>query len=243
MITVFTDFQTRALEVEGYFKFVLRLAKAELAVQDAANGAVAFSREEHEELLKTFKATCYLLLYNLVESTMRNAVEAIFDELKAHRVDFDACRKELKQEILKNFKKRSVDKLLPKLLSLAQDVIHETFERKETFAGNLDAQAIRETAKRFGFAEPTGRDYSRLQTVKDLRNDLAHGVKSFAEVGKNATPTDLEDARSQTVDILSKTIHNIDDYLRHRHYLTVVISAPVVASSHTTSTVSSAAIS
>lgn len=222
MISVFTDFQTRAAEVEGYFKFVLRLAKAELAVQNAASGSAAFSNDEHEELLKTFKATCYLLLYNLVESTMRNAVESIFDELKSNRIAFDDCRKELKEEILKNFKKRNMDKLLPKLLSLAQDVIHETFERSETFAGNLDARTIRETAKRFGFAEPTGRDYSLLRTVRDLRNDLAHGVKSFAEVGRNATPSDLEEARQQTVQILSTTLQNIQGYLQQRHYLQAV---------------------
>lgn len=214
MISVFTDFETRVKEVEGYFNFVVRVAEEGLpAGQDLS------SIQEHEELLKTFKATCYLLLYNLVESTMRNAVEAIFEELKNTGVMFDDCRDELRQEILNNFKRRSMDKLLPRLLSLARDVVHETFEGNESFAGNLDARAIRKTAKRFGFTEPTGRDYSLLQTVKDLRNDLAHGVKSFAEVGRNASPQDLKNAREQTVEILSLTLENIKNYLENRHYL------------------------
>jgi len=222
MNSVFVDFQTRAAEVEGYFKFVLRLAESEVALQSTQSGNAAFSAHEHEELLKTFKATCYLLLYNLVESTMRNAIEAIFDELETKSIDFDSCRQELRQEILKNFKKRDMDKLLPRLMSLARDVVHETFESSESFAGNLDARAIRKTAKRFGFPEPTGRDYSMLQTVKDLRNDLAHGVKSFAEVGRNAAPTDLEEARQQTVHILDQTLQNIRTYLQQRHYLLAV---------------------
>jgi hypothetical protein len=150
---------------------------------------------------------------------MRNAIEAIFDELKLKGIIFDDCRKELREEILKNFKKRNTDKLLPRLLSLARDVIHETFESSESFAGNLDARAIRKTAKRFGFAEPTGQEFSLLQTVKDLRNDLAHGVKSFAEVGRNATPTDLDRARTQAVEILSQTLLNIRSYLENQHYL------------------------
>lgn len=229
MISVFTDFKTRAKEVEGYFNFVLGLAKGELVVQDTTSGLEAFSHDEREELLKTFRATCYLLLYNLVESTMRNAIEAIFDELKTNFISFDDCRKELKEEILKNFKKRNMDKLLPRLLSLAQDVIHETFERSEAFAGNLDAKAIRETAKRFGFEAPTGCDFSLLRTVKDLRNDLAHGVKSFAEVGRNATPTDLEEARKQTVQILSTTLQNIQEYIHRQHYLhSIAFPSPVV---------------
>jgi hypothetical protein len=218
MNSVIVDFQTRSKEVEGYFRFVLRLAKQEVALQ-TNDGTDGYSNHEHEELLKTFKATCYLLLYNLVESTMRNAIEAIFDELQAKRASFDNCREELRREILKNFKKRDTDKLLPKLLSLANDVVHETFERSETFAGNLDARMIRLTAKRFGFAEPAGNKFWMLQTVKDVRNDLAHGVKSFADVGRNASPSDLELARTQTVEILTETLQNIESYLKRQEYL------------------------
>ena len=224
MNSVFVDFQTRSREVEGYFRFVLRLAGDELSLRKVQDNEAAFSTEEHEELLKTLKAACYLLLYNLVESTMRNAVEAIFDELKTQGISFDDCRNELRQEILKNFKRRNMEKLLPKLISLARDVIYETFERSENFSGNLDARAIRDTAKRFGFAAPTGQQFTLLQTVKDVRNDLAHGVKSFAEVGRNASPSDLEQARLQTVEILSQTLNNISGYLQNQHYLVAVNS-------------------
>lgn len=219
MNSVRLDFETRSREVEGYFQFVLRLAKQEVALRATQSEESAFSAQEHEELLKTFKATCYLLLYNLVESTMRNAIEAIFEELKSSGVGFDECREELRREILRNFKKRDMERLLPRLLSLARDVIHETFEGSESFSGNLDARTIRQTAKKFGFAAPAGSEFQLLQTVKDLRNDLAHGVKSFAEVGRNASPTDLEKARTETVDILSKTLQNISSYLENRHYL------------------------
>jgi hypothetical protein len=219
MNAVFTDFQTRSKEVEGYFHFVLRLANEEISLQAVDASLGDGSSTDHEELLKTFKATCYLLLYNLVESTMRNAVEAIFEELRSQGISFDDCREELKLEILKNFRKRNVELLLPKLLSLAKDVIHETFERSENFSGNLDARSIRETASRYGFSPPVGNQFNMLRTVKDLRNDLAHGVKSFAEVGREATASDLERARDQTVKILDETIRNIDDYLRLRQYL------------------------
>ncbi len=224
MNSAFVDFQTRSKEVEGYFRFVLRLAGEEVALRTANGGGAAFSAHEHEELLKTFKATCYLLLYNLVESTMRNAVEAMFDELRTKGASFDNCREELRREILKNFKKRETERLLPKLLTLARDVVFETFERSEICSGNLDARAIRSTAKRFGFAEPVGNKFWLLQTVKDVRNDLAHGVKSFADVGRNASPSDLEAARTQTVQILRETLQNISDYLQKQDYLVAPVS-------------------
>ena len=227
MNSVFLDFQTRSKEVEGYFRFVLRLAKEEVALRVGHDGEPAYSIHEHEELLKTLKATCYLLLYNLVESTMRNAVEAIFEELRLKNASYDECREELRREILKNFKKRDMDKLLPKLLTLARDIVFETFERSETFSGNLDARTIKKTAQRFGFAEPAGDKFWMLQTVKDVRNDLAHGVKSFADVGRNASPSDLETARLQTVAILTETLNNINSYLTKQEYLS---AAPVVQS-------------
>ena len=225
MNSVFLDFQTRSKEVEGYFRFVLRLAKAEVALRIGQDGEPAYSVHEHDELLKTLKATCYLLLYNLVESTMRNAVEAIFEELRIQDASYDECREELRREILKNFKKRDMDKLLPRLLTLARDVVFQTFERSETFSGNLDARTIKKTAQRFGFAEPAGDKFWMLQTVKDVRNDLAHGVKSFADVGRNASPTDLEEARVQTVTILTETLNNISSYLAKQEYFS---PAPVV---------------
>jgi hypothetical protein len=218
MNSVLSDFQTRSREVECYFSFVLRLAKQEISLHPG-EGNEGYTAHENEELLKTLKAACYLLLYNLVESTMRNAVEAIFVELQTKQTSFDHCREELRLEILTNLKKRSPDKLLPKLLSLAVDVVHETFERSEAFSGNLDARTIRKTAQRFGFAEPVGGKFGLLQTVKDLRNDLAHGVKSFAEVGRNASPSDLELARQQAEGILTETLTNIQRYLVEQHYL------------------------
>lgn len=219
MHSAIADFQTRSREVEGYFRFVLRLAGEDVAVRKANADEPAFSEHEHEELLKTLKATCYLLLYNLVESTMRNAIEAIFEELKLKQAGFDDCREELRREILKNFKKRDMEKLLPKLLMLARDVVHETFERSEAFAGNLDARTIRNTARKYGFAEPSGGKYWLLQTVKDARNDLAHGVKSFAEVGRDASPEDLDKARTQAVEILTETLKNIGEYITKKEYL------------------------
>lgn len=227
MNSVFLDFQTRSKEVEAYFHFVLRLAGSTGASQPSDVEQSRVVVQNHDELLKTFKATCYLLLYNLVESTMRNAIEAIFDELKSKGIQFDDCREELRREILKNLKKRDMEKLLPRLLSLARDVVHETFEGSESFAGNLDARTIRRTAMRFGFGVPVGSEFALLQTVKDVRNDLAHGVKSFAEVGRNASPSDLEEARSQTVEILTQTLTNIQNYLVNQQYLSQPL-APVI---------------
>ena len=82
MNTVLLDFNTRAQEVDDYFIFLEILIKptTKLAVADSAGKDKIQSL--NPELAKTLKANGFLLLYNLVESTMRNGILAIFDEFK-----------------------------------------------------------------------------------------------------------------------------------------------------------------
>lgn len=66
-----------------------------------------------------------------------------------------------------------------------------------------------------------------MRTVKDNRNDLAHGNKSFSEIGKDTTPDKLEEARKQTAAILILTIRNVTAYLNEKRYLAANI-VPVI---------------
>lgn len=224
MQTVKVDFRQRASEVRRYFRFVIQAASSTVEIAVHGNTGTAFSMHEKDELLKTLKASCFLLLYNLVESTMRNLIEAIFDEFRSEGVRFDDCRDEIKRLVLLNFRSRNPDKLLIKLLDIARHVVTETFESKETFAGNIDARTIRETAERFGFTPPPTNTGWMLRTVKENRNDLAHGNKSFSEIGKDVTPDRLEEARQQTFVILFLTLRNVSIYLERKRYLAVNIN-------------------
>jgi hypothetical protein len=219
MQSVKADFRERASEVRRYFHFVAATASGSSEISIVKHDQNTLGIGEKDELLKTLKASCYLLLYNLVESTMRNVVEAIFDEFRAENVRFDDCREEIKRLVLVNFRARNPDKLLAKLTDIACHVVTETFEAKEMFAGNIDAKEIRDTAERFGFIPPSKNTGWMMRTVKDNRNDLAHGNKSFSEIGKDVTPDRLEEARKQTFVILFLTIRNVSAYLSRKRYL------------------------
>jgi hypothetical protein len=82
MQTVLLDFNTRVEEINGYFLFLEELLNEtmKLAILEDSKQTI---RAIDSKLAKTLKANGFLLLYNLVESSMRNAIEAIFDELKA----------------------------------------------------------------------------------------------------------------------------------------------------------------
>lgn len=214
------DFIERRREVRRYLQFVQRLDAKRIRLVDDVLNVGAFEHSEEQELLKTLKANLFLLLYNLVEATVKNAIEAIFDRLSRESVSFDVCRNELKKVVLKNLRTHNVDKIQTKLVSIAQHVVTETFRKEQLFSGNVDAREIRDTAKKFGFANPIT-DGNELLTVKSNRNDLAHGDKTFSAVGADY---DVPRLRKIAIDVfryLAEFIENIESYLQAKSYLAI----------------------
>lgn len=220
MTTVQQDFQTRAGEIENYFRFVERLAEGDIRLVGADLSPTPLNPQDYDSLLKTLKANGFILLYNLVESTMKNAIEAVFDEFRAKGVSFDDCREEVRQIALSNLKAHNPDKVFIALTPLAQKVLSETFRKEKAFAGNVDAKKIREVARDYGFQPPSAKS-GNLLTVKSLRNDLAHGDKSFADVGKDFGVERLREIKTEVFDYLSEVLANISAYLQNQDYLAV----------------------
>ncbi|AFZ46884.1 hypothetical protein Cyast_0912 [Cyanobacterium stanieri PCC 7202] len=218
MQTVLDDFNKRAKEITDYVVFIRNLE----------NQNIKISKENHgtkidTELLKTLKATAYLLIYNLIESTMRLAIEYIFNDIKTKNVSFDNLRQELKTLIWQNIKNKSADKLTNNIINVGKDIIHASFDSSKLFSGNVDAKEIKETAKKFGFSYQTNNIHTRggsdLLSIKTHRNNLAHGWESFNDVGKNATGENLIEISERVIEYLRQILENIDQYLANEEYL------------------------
>jgi hypothetical protein len=53
----------------------------------------------------------------------------------------------------------------------------------------------------------------------EKRNDLAHGNKSFANVGRNVTIGDILQIKEEVVEYLRQILINIESYLDNQEYL------------------------
>ncbi|WP_445247141.1 MAE_28990/MAE_18760 family HEPN-like nuclease [Microcoleus sp. OTE_8_concoct_300] len=230
MQTVLLDFHSRVQEVNQYFVFLEELIKetTKLAVS-GDNGEQKITAID-SDLAKILKANAFLLLYNLVESTMRNAIEAIFNEISSKKISFNYVRSEIKKVTIHNFKNRSPDNVHSKIKDIAMDIITAGFNSKELFSGNVDRDEITKTARKYGFSFDT--DYSKtkhgehLYDIMQHRNDLAHGNKSFAEVGKKASIEDLLKVKEEVIEYLQQILQNIQDYLDKQEYLDNSIQYP-----------------
>ncbi len=217
------DFTERSKEVSKYFMLLKSLEQGTTQLSMESKNGKQKNKEIDPELLKTLKASGFLLLYNLVEATMRNIIEAIFDQLKSKGVSYDDVRPELKKIVLKNIKKRNPDKILSSITTISVDIITAGFDKEDLFSGNIDGKKIRETATEYGFSHVTDQEKTGngtdLLTVKANRNDLAHGIKSFAEVGRDKTADELIEIKNKVIRYLKQILQNIDDYLEGEEYL------------------------
>ncbi|MGM3308087.1 MAE_28990/MAE_18760 family HEPN-like nuclease [Anabaena sp. WFMT] len=211
------DFDERANDVSNYLCFLRDLEQEKILLSH--DGVIS---KIDTELDKNLKATGFLLLYNLVESTMRNAIQSIFDEIINQGVSFDQLRIEIKKIILQNVKKRDVDKVLEQIKIISLDIIKYGFSRDDVFSGNVDPRVIKGIAEKYGFSTTTDRDTRDgidLVSIKKNRNDLAHGFMSFKEVGQNTSAENLVEISERVIKYLRQILENIDEYLVNQEYL------------------------
>lgn len=220
---LFKDFSERSKEVSKYFIFLKTLEQGTIKLSMEGMDGKPKIKKLDSDLEKTLKASCFLLLYNLVESTMRNAIEAIFDELSTQEVSFDKVRPEIKKIVLRNIKKCNPDKILVSITTISIDIISACFDKEDLFSGNIDGKLIKDLASDYGFsyktdARKTGNGQDLL-TIKSNRNDLAHGIKSFSEVGREKSADELLMIKSKVINYLKQILMNLETYLDNKEYL------------------------
>jgi hypothetical protein len=201
-----TAFESRVAEAEKFFSLLTAPEATSWARAAIPDGA-----------LPMLKATAFLVLYNIAEASMRDGISAIYDALENARVSFDDLCPELKRVVASNLRQHS-DENISDFAELAKDAVYKTFDAGRIFSGNVDAKEIRRTAKAYGFRKPSA-DGSDLLVIKRARNDLAHGNKTFIEVGREHTVEEILRMKSNAIEYLRCAALQIEAYIQEREYL------------------------
>lgn len=216
MNTLKADFQDRIHDLRSYLA-VVKACESDPAM--TANSEVG---------LKSMKAATHLLMYNLVEFTASGIHQAIFDAIEVSGTDFDSLSLELQRVVLLNARRPDVRNLLPLLSRLSYDLMNASFDRDNIFSGNVDARKIRESFRNLGLKEPRprGRQASQggdfLLAIKENRNQLAHGRRTFSQVGRDLTADDLIDQLNCVESYLLHCIDIADSFISKGRYRRVV---------------------
>lgn len=213
-----SEYQKRLDEVEMYFNTikVLDSGMCKIVCTDILGNQT--ERKIDDELSKVLKANGFLLLYNLIEATIRNSISAIFGAMHAQNMTFkkltDNLRKLWINQEVKNLKK---EELLSLFSSILEDELITFKTECVNISGNIDAQRIRDIAKQFGYRE--SRDGRDLVTIKEKRNKLAHGEFTFSEIGKDYSVSELIRFKDNTKDYLQDVLINIEVYINNKEYV------------------------
>lgn len=212
------EYSKRLHEVEIYFDTLKFLDGGDCTIKRIDILGNDTNKEIDTELLTILKANGFLLLYNLVESTVRKSIEAIINSMHSSSVTFRNLSEELRKLWIRQEVKNANDE---KVLSIANTVLeNKLIKFKNEFiniSGNIDAQEIRKILKKVGGKEVSnGRS---LKAIKDKRNNLAHGEFSFSEIGRNYTVSELLAYKDETKDYLTKVLDEIQLYIDNQKFL------------------------
>jgi hypothetical protein len=234
----------RSLEVKAYLEF-LKVAVERRATITAADGALVLGLSQ--ELTHTLKANLVLLLYSAMEATLIQLLDEMHDAIKTNCTSVDALNAQLLRVVLRTVRKDQGEKVLasasPLHKSLFEFWINDWKDRTsgkdkrvDGISGSVDSQVFYQQLKKFGVVAKTANDrppshltHPALQKVKNKRNELAHGEKSFTDLGRDLAVEDLESYSSAVFDNLKKIADEVDTYLRDRRYLaplTALSAAP-----------------
>lgn len=211
------EYQKRLNEVELYFRAIELLDKGECFLNCTDILGNNLSQKIDSELSKILKANGFLLLYNLVEATVRNSIGAIFISMHSSHVTFASLTDKLRKLwIRQEFKHIDSDEILLLTNKILNNELLTFKAECISISGNIDAQKIREILKQFGCAElKDGRD---LATIKEKRNKLAHGELTFSEIGKDYSMAELIVFKDNTKEYLSNVLNEIEAFINNKGY-------------------------
>jgi MAE_28990/MAE_18760-like HEPN len=189
--------------------------------------------------LKTFKimkSTIFLLLYNLMESTVNNSLALIHNVISDEKTKYSDLSEPLKkcyieyylrkqgfQNITKK-QKRYLVTIFSNNFIATNHVINFPYQEflkynNSLISGNIDQQKINEIGEIYGFKVDRKRKELELLIVKKVRNSLGHGDISFSDCTKDIVIEDIFEIKEQVIQYFENYLSIIKNYIENKFYL------------------------
>ena len=226
MISTKLDFEERKEEIENYIRFLKIFDDDETKIHYIENKETV--QEGIQNQFQTILiANAFLILYNLIESTIRNTIIAIYKSIFIRGESYGTLTTKLKQIWIKqetanlNGSTFRLDTMHDNIYEIAERIINGEplmFSNESLdISGNIDAQKIRDIAKKIGFEpSPNGRN---LLIIKNKRNRLAHGEQTFYTVGRDFSVKDIDGFKEEVFNYLTAVMDEVDEFISKKGYI------------------------
>ena len=190
--------------------------------------------EDDSKFLRILKSNFLLMLYNLVEACMVSGMMEIYESLRSNKSNYTDLISEIRT-IWSNYeigKVYSNDAGRSSYEKRVQDIIIQVITnqpialKRETLgiSGNLDAKLIKDLCDKHRIRYVASDDDGCLRTVRDKRNNLAHGDESFGDCARDMTLADLEHIKNEVFKFIKDILDGMIEYHDNKLYLTSNLS-------------------
>lgn len=238
MITFKDTYDRRKKEIENFLELLEFLEAKE---NDKENGISKFEAFFHDEensiqltyqsLINILKSNVSLMIYNIIEYTVSNLIDSIYDEIKIKHLSYlevnESIRSLWRKMIFKsaNDPNANFNTFLNKneeiITSILEQHILNMCSRNTLPGGNLDGISIMETFELHGIQlKASSKNYRPdiLKEIKDNRNNLAHGSVSFVEAVRENSITDIKQNEKVVIAFLDELIETVSKYIIEQKY-------------------------
>lgn len=222
METTKTEYERRKSEVDKYIEATSLLDKGVCEIVCTDILGIQSKLAIDVELSRILKANTFLLLYNLIESTVTNTIKAIVNAVVTEGLTYEELSTNVKRLWIKHSVReiKNISQIFDKVQTLASKIADRELltigHECVNISGNIDAKKIREIAAQIGWSQSeNGED---LLIIKNKRNHLAHGQFTFVDVGKDYTISELKQFKTNTERYLEDVLDKVDEFISQKKF-------------------------
>lgn len=227
-MSIIDEYKTRANDIDTFYSVLNFIDSVETykgkTICDTNTGNTLLLDREAQKCLR---AEAIIVLYNAIESTISNCVQLIYDAIHDDELKYFELSQPMRKmwldfqltpnmgiEGMRNVSYRIVENLSLSKVSFSQ------FPNR--ISGNLDMRQIINICKSLGITLgqiPNSKNTAKiLLGIKNKRNDLAHGNKSFSKIGSLLTINELLEYKKGTLFFLEYVIKVFQNYVDDKKY-------------------------
>ncbi|UPK62844.1 MAE_28990/MAE_18760 family HEPN-like nuclease [Rhodococcus pyridinivorans] len=190
------------------------------------------------ETLRILRASCYVMIYNMIESTISVCLEDLSTAIQSTVPSVQSLNEKVfERYLISKYNSRLITSSNERAVALARELMDEvgrTSISEFVFvapSGNCTDKNIENTLNGVGIKLKMEKDLKTrvkrkvsdnrtiLEALVRIRNDLAHGNRAFSDVGQGATVVDLKRTFDLAVEYMELVINHFEDYIDNSGYL------------------------
>jgi len=234
------EFDKRVAEINSFYEIlnIIELENPRISAHKVEEERISEKQLQiNSSKIDTLRSTTYLLLYNLIESTVYNSIVSVFDEISDKGLKYfdiiEDVQKYWLNNLYKHDEKKKKETIIDTIMNIAIQIFNDTIvlaSKEINYGGSLNAPTIIRTAKLLNIdISNVHRMYDKnthgqtLNDIKQKRNWLAHGEKSFIEVGSTSSLSQLQEGKDYVFIFLSEYITSVEAYISSQHYKKMIV--------------------